>query len=64
MREISCGGEGARDRTLAILEQRIQIIHERLHFARIVPFDSLAASVANPKTDRREGSETAQPLFG
>jgi len=46
VREISCRSEGSGDRTLAILEQPIQLVHERLHFGRMVAFDSLAAPLA------------------
>jgi hypothetical protein len=49
VREISCCREGSGDRTLTIFEQPIQIVHERLHFARMVAFDSLAASLAHQR---------------
>ncbi len=57
VREISRRGEGPGDRALTILEQRVQIVHERLHFARIVAFDSLAASLAHR---RQAGAKAPQ----
>jgi hypothetical protein len=61
VREISRGGERSGDRLLTIFEQRIEIIHERLHFIRIIAFDCPAASLAH----RREtGAKTSKRRHG
>jgi hypothetical protein len=57
VREIAGGGQGSGHGARAILEQRVQVVHQRLHLARIVALQSLTASLAH----RREaGAQTSK----
>ncbi len=61
--EVAGLGLGARDRALALVEQRVQVAHERLHLARVVPLDPRVAAVAHVARSRaRSRSNGAKPL--
>ena len=47
VREIAGFAERAADRVVAMIEQRVQIIHQRLNFGWIAAFEPPLAAVAN-----------------
>ena len=49
VREIGRFRERAPHRFLAVVEQRVQLVHERLHFARIRPLHALLLAFADAR---------------
>ncbi len=49
MRQIARLRQRPPRNPLAMLQQRIEIVHQRLHFRRILPFDPLARAIPQPQ---------------
>ena len=54
VREIAGFAEGAADRFVAMIEQQVQIIHQRLNLGWIAAFQSQLAAVANVGESRAQ----------
>ena len=46
MGEVASFRESAPDNLFAVLQQRIEIVHQRLHFVRVGSFDSASGAIA------------------
>ena len=65
VREITGPGDGARDRPIALVEQRVEVVNQRLHLGRVRAFQSMRAAgvqCSEVTPDGIDGRQTASHL--
>ncbi len=61
VRQIACARQRAAHRVFAMVEQRVQIVHEGLHFLGKGAREPVAAALANPRQARAQQGERREP---
>jgi len=62
VREVARLRHGARDATLALVEQRVEVVDERRDFTRILAFEAHRLPVAHRRQPAAHDGERRQPL--